>query len=519
MCVSHLAPKLPVSHLSTQDSIVSDADVIAQWAEDNLRVPTGLLQSQPYRIEEWQHEWLCGALAPDIYEAGLSVARKNGKTGLIAAVCLAYLIGPLNRNEWRAAVCSLTGPLAKELKSQMEGICIASDIDMEKDIDFRASPVPGVVYGHRGSRIDFLAADKATGHAIGADIAIIDEAGLLEERRRPLWNAIMSCISGRDGKLLCISIRGDGPMFNELAARADEPGVYWREWAADPKMALDDERAWHAANPGLGTIKSLNYMRHQSARALSAPANQSHFMAYDLNLPQEPSREPILTIAQWLECVTDELPPRDGPCFLGVDLGGSASMTARVAYWPDTYRLEAMGAFPAVPDLRDRGEADGVGGRYTAMRDRGQLLLYPGRVADVVQFLKDTAEDLAGVERVIMAADKYRQQECVEAMAKAGLTWPTIWRGQGIGHSAEGATDVRSFQNAALSGRIRSKPSLLMESAIACSAVVRDGDDNPKLEKGTSRGRIDALQAGVLAVGMGERHRARPIKKLYHGSV
>ena len=41
----------------------------------------------------------------------ISVARKNGKSGLIAALALAYLVGPLNATLWRGIVVSLDGPL------------------------------------------------------------------------------------------------------------------------------------------------------------------------------------------------------------------------------------------------------------------------------------------------------------------------------------------------------------------------------------------------------------------------
>ena len=38
----------------------------------------------------------------------------------------------------------------------------------------------------------------------------------------------------------------------------------------------------------------------------------------------------------------DALPPREGECILGVDLGGSRSMSAAALYWPATGRLEAV---------------------------------------------------------------------------------------------------------------------------------------------------------------------------------
>jgi phage terminase large subunit-like protein len=68
---------------------------------ENLTVPSGIGQGEPFLLEPWQKKFI-----RDIYEprwrngrravrrAILSVARKNGKTALIASIALAHLIGP-----------------------------------------------------------------------------------------------------------------------------------------------------------------------------------------------------------------------------------------------------------------------------------------------------------------------------------------------------------------------------------------------------------------------------------------
>ena len=55
------------------------AAAVAAWATATLQVPAGLLRGQPFALADWQVDWLRGALALGIREAGLSVARKNGK--------------------------------------------------------------------------------------------------------------------------------------------------------------------------------------------------------------------------------------------------------------------------------------------------------------------------------------------------------------------------------------------------------------------------------------------------------
>ena len=51
------------------------------------------------------------------------------------------------------------------------------------------------------------------------------------------------------------------------------------------------------------------------------------------------------------------------------------------------------------------------------------------------------------------------------------------------------------------------------------SSIKRDGRGNPVLEASSSRGRIDALSATVLALSQGARWRNRPKAKGYLGKV
>lgn len=492
----------------------SPVAALTRWARSTLKVPSGPLAGAPFEIRRWQASFLRRALAPGVREAGLSVARKNGKSGLIAALVLGYLAGPLNRQGWRGGVVSLNQALSLELREAVAGIATASGI---RGVDLQRA----VIYGHRGSRADFLAADRATGHALGLDLAVLDEAGLMLERDRSLWGAMLTSTSGRDGRLVAISIRGEGPMFSELAERASDASVEWTEYAAAEDAALDDPKAWAAANPGIsGGIKSRSYMADMARRALAVPAEQASFRAYDLNLPQEPSREMILSVRDWMGCVVDRLPKRGGDCFLGLDIGGSSSMTAAVAYWPETGRLEAWGAFPGSPNLRERGDADGVGGLYERMRAAREVAVYSGRVTDASRFIEDCANRLAGERVAACAADRYRKEEVRDALAKAGVGWPMVWRGQGASHTAHGSADVRAFQSEVLGGHVATVRNLMLEHAIAVSSVKRDPSGNPKLERAMAKGRNDALQAGVLALGLGARWRARPKRGgVYRGLV
>lgn len=481
------------------------------WIEDNLKIPSGPLAGQPFKIPEWQRDWLIAASRPGIREAGLDISRKNGKSGLIAAILLAYLVGPLNRYDWHGVVTSLTGPLAKELRDAIYDTAKVSGIDSK--ITLYKSPTPGKITGLNDSSVLFLAADKASGHAIGADLALIDEAGLLEENKRFLWNAIFSCISGRNGKFWCISIHGHGPMFQELSERAESDKVHYQRWQAPKDCALDDRQAWHKANPALSdNIKALEYMEDACERALASPANEMHFRAYDLNQDVEPGREVIVSVKAYTDCIQLDLPPLRGDVVLGIDLGGSTSMTCAVALCLESRRLFVRGAFPDSPALHIRAKSDGAGTLYDRMIREGDLKLYPGKVTPVVDFLTDFFAELGDCNILVIGCDRARKAEGLTAFENAGLARvPVKWRGTGASAHADGSHDVRAFQRAVLDKRIKIGQCTMLEAAIAGSQLRFDQAGNPALDKAQQKQRIDALQAAVIATGLAELHKEKPI--------
>ena len=346
------------------------AGAVSAWARERLVVPAGHpLAGRPLVLPDFGVAFL-----RDVFlhrEALLCIGRKNAKSAIVAVLLLAHLAGPLRRAGWRAGVGSINRLKAGELMAQMRSIAEASGL---MGLVFYKSPAPGRVVGQFGS-VDILSADPGAGHASGFDLAIIDEIGLLAERDRGFVAGMRSSTSAKDGRFVSLSIAGDGPYIPEIVERRDDPAVAVHHFTAPEGCALDDPEAWRAANPGLGTIKSYDYMADEARRVLSSPADQAHFRAHELNQPQELTRSMLVSVTDWRACTvpdSGELPPRVGGAFLGFDLGGSTSMTSAVATWASG-RLETWAALPAVPSLRDRGRADGVGDLYQRMHDRGEL--------------------------------------------------------------------------------------------------------------------------------------------------
>ena len=483
------------------------ASSVAWWSAHYPVVPPGHPRAgSPMRLPGYGLDFLRDVFRGDVRESLLCLARKNAKSAIIAVLLLAYLAGPLRRFGFRAGVASVSRAKAGELKRQCQEIAEASKLD---GIKFLRSPAPGRIESPFGS-VDVLAAEANAGAAAGYDLAIIDEIGLLKERDRDLVASMRSSVSAKDGKFIALSVFGSGPYIPEILERRGDPALAIHLYAAPPTATLDDEEAWAAANPGLKSgIKSAAYMKSEARRVKVTTSDQLSFRALDLNQPANPAAEMLVALDDFMACETPELPERKGACYLGVDLGGSASMTAAVGYWPESGRIETWAAFPSRPSLAERGLSDGVGKLYVEAHSRGELMTFDGRVTPVSLFLAAVVDALRGADVRAVGCDRFRRAEALTAYESAGVTWPCFWRGIGASAKADGSFDVRSFQRAVIERRISLLPSVLFPSAIAASTVRTDVSGNPALSKSAPDSRIDLVQAAIISLGLAAYRGAR----------
>jgi phage terminase large subunit-like protein len=482
---------------------------------ESLAVPTGPLSGRPVRLAPYQKRFLRGALARGVNVGVLSVARGGGKSTLTAGVALGHLIGAIDPQPRREClVGARTRDQGRIVWDYVAGLARSLPEEVQKGLIWRRAPRLEIEYddGTGPHLIRVLAADGRNALGTSPTLVICDERGAWDrDKGDDLENALLSGCGKRGGRMLLISTSAadDAHPFSAWLDQ-EQPGVYRQEHRADDGCPPDDLAQIRKANPGAtaGVEADLSWLQAQARRAIARGGSQ--LVAWRrFNLNQRVAgedRDVLLTVDQWLSCETAELPAREGPCIMGVDLGGSASMSASVSFWPSSGRLEAFGAFPSEPSLLDRGQADAVSGRYVEMRERGELITLGGKVVPASGLMAEAMRRVAG-ETVTVVCDRYRQAEMQEACAAASVRAAVVWRGQGY---KDGGEDVERFRQAVFDGRVRSAPSLLMRSAMADAVCLKDPAANWKLAKGRSHGRIDAAAAAVLAVAEGARMQARP---------
>jgi len=483
---------------------------------ETLKVPEGQRAGKALKVAPFQRKFVKGALASKTNIAVLSIGRGNGKTALSAGLALGSLLGKweaqLRREIIIAARTRDQGRIAFDF---VVGFIRTLPDEVQKQFTIRRSPRLEIEFedGDGSHFLRAIAADGKTALGSAPTLVLMDERGHWQkDQGDDLEHALLSGLGKRNGRALIISTSAasDGDAFSMWLDQEQE-GVYRQEHRPAPSLAADDLASLKEANPGAvaGIGSSLEWLQAQARRAIARGGSTlTSFRLYNRNeRVSGETRDVLLTVDQWLSCEVSEAPERKGQVVIGIDLGGSASMTAAAFYWPDTGRLECLGTFPSKPNLLDRGQNDGVQNRYVEMQDRGELSTLGDQTVPVAAWLTQVVEHVADQTIAAITADRYKQAELGEAIDAAGIRSPIIWRGQGF---RDGGEDCERFRRAAFDGKVKSAPSLLLRSAFADADTLRDPANNLKLAKARSKGRIDPVAATVLAVAEGARIMGRP---------
>lgn len=495
----------------------SEAEAAIAYLE-SLTIPEGALAGQPLRLAEYQRRFVTGALAPGVMVGLLSIGRGNAKTALASGLALGHLVGAWGDQPRREIILAARNRDQAGLAFQfMLGFIAGLPDDEQERFTIR-----------RGAKLEIELDDGSIARCIPADgksvlggaptLAILDERASWEpEKGDSLENGILSGLGKRNGRALIISTSAPDDA-NTFSRWLDDPppGTFVQEHRPAFGLPADDLPSLLEANPGAaeGIGSSPEWLVAQARRAIARGGSAlSSFR--NLNRNERVSTEDrsvLVTVDEWLsaEVAPDELPPREGPVVLGVDLGGSRSMSAAAFYWPETGRLEAVGAFPSTPSLADRGASDGVSGRYVEMQERGELFTIGDATVPPGPWLAEIVQRLEGQPPACICGDRFRHAEFVEAMNAAGLAHvPFIWRGFGW---RDGSEDIERFRRALFDGQVKVAPSMLLRSAFSDAVTLVDPAGNHKLAKARSLGRIDAAAASVLAVAQGARMVAAPAR-------
>lgn len=484
------------------------AERVIAFIEQYCRVPEGALVGSPLRLEDFQKTFI-----RDIYDnphgtskAYLSIARKNGKTALIACLVLAHLVGPEAQQNSQI----VSGAMSREQASIVFNLT-AKMIRLNPDLEdvIRIVDSRKELYGlPMGTEYKALAAEGKTAHGKSPILAILDEVGQVRGPQSDFIDAITTAQGAHDSPLLiAISTQAadDADLFSiwlDDAEKSGDPRIVSHVYAADKDAELDDPDQWKKANPALGIFRSLKDVQQQAAEAKRMPSAEATFCNLVLN-KRVSTVSPFMSRLVWESCAGTPRPLSEcEEIYAGLDLSARTDLTAFVLIGRDSDNVWHVHPTFWTPGktLLDRAKRDRM--PYDVWRDQGFLRTTPGASIDYADVARDIAELCEGLDVLGVAFDRWRIDVLKKEFDAIGLTLHLIEHGQGF---KDMSPALDALESEALNGRIRHGMHPVLTANAAAAVVTRDPAGNRKLDKSKATARIDGLVAAAMAFGLSSK--------------
>lgn len=500
------APKKITATFRAKNANTRAGRVIA-FIEKYCKVPEGKSVGQPMRLDEFQLRFLYAVYNNNrrTRRAILSMARKNGKTALIACIVLAHLVGPeakLNSQIASGAMSRENAALVFDLASKM----ISLDDTLRKII--RVVPSGKRLHGlPLNVTYKALSAEGKKNMGGSPILAILDETGQVVGPSDPFVDAVVTSQGAHDGEALLIVISTQAQNDNDLlsimiddALKGDDPHSICHLYAADESCDVLDRKAWHAANPALDTFRSLADMESLAGDASRMPSFENSFRNLNLNM-RIAVNAPFISKSSWLNCGTPTCPLSECiEIYGGLDLSSRTDLTAFVLYGlaPDgkTWNVYPRFWTPMV-GLIERAKRDRA--PYDVWVKQGFIQTTPSATVDYEMVVKEICESIEGLPVVAIAFDRWRIEYFKKELERIGKELPLVPYGQGFKYMSPALDELESkILNKTLAHG--NNPVLTM--CAANSMIAADPTGNRKLDKLKTTGRIDGMVALAMAAGV-----------------
>lgn len=490
-----------------------------------MTVPSGEGQGGRFRLRDWQKRFIRDVYEPhnlggrrQVRRAILSIARKNGKTALIAALVLCHLVGPeaiTNGEIYSAANDREQAAQVFKFAKQV----VEADPELSGMIRVVPSTKSLACYAN-GSFYRAISAEAGTKHGLNPSFVIFDE--LAQAKNRDLYDVLDTSMGARAEPLfVVISTQSNDP--EHILSKLIDDGMS----GVDPTIACHlyavpedcdnvfDPKVWKLANPALGDFRSLDDLKAIADKAARMPAEEPKFRNLYLNQRVAPNAA-LIARKEWFACAAPVEFRAGEPVFLALDLSSTTDLTALVMVSAeDGTRVRPFFWKPS-DLLRDHSDRDFGSGnhRYVEWAEKGHLLTSPGRSIQPETVARKIAELVSEFEVLGLAYDRWRIADLLRECDRLGLqAFKDGEKGDGLRLIPWGqgfrdmAPAIDALELAVLERDLKHPSNPVLTWNIANAVATMDPAGNRKLDKDKARFRIDGAVALAMGVGLKSRDR------------
>ena len=505
---------------------------------EKLTVPSGKGQGKPFKLQKWQKDFI-----KDIYEprlpderrvvrrAILSMARKNGKTALIACLALAHLVGPVaipNGEIYSAANDRDQAAIIFKFAKQI----VEREPELRRKIEIVVS-TKTMIARKTGSIYRAISAEAGTKHGYLPALVIYDE--LAQAKSRELYDVLDTSFgASREPLFIVISTQSNDPehILSQLIddGLGDDPTIVCHLFAADEDCELDDKAQWKKANPALGVFRDRADFVASIAKAKRMPAEEPKVRNLLLNQRVSPSAI-LISRAEWMACAGEPHFEQGEMVYLALDLSNTLDLSALLmGSVEDPAKVHP---FFWKPDelLAEQSFSDFGSGnyRYLEWKNAGHIETTPGRSIDKAVIATRIAELTEQFNVRALVYDRWRIEDLLREFDRIGLR----------AYKAEGEVDdgsiskelprdglrlvpwgqgfkdmgpaIDALETAVVERKLMHPNNPCLNWNMANAVAVMDPAGSRKLDKEKSRFRIDGAVALAMLMGLRSRNRNRRV--------
>lgn len=439
----------------------------------------------------------------------LSIARKNAKTGTIAFLLIAHLIGPVAVLNSRI----ISGAMSRDQASEVYNLASKTIL-----ISPKLTPLIKIIPSSKkliglAMNVEYqaISAEGKTAHGKSPIVAILDEVGQIRGPQSDFVDAITTAQGAyQEPLLIYISTQAanDGDLFSVIIddAQQNKPEkTVCHVYAADEEADVLDEKAWRDANPALGLFRSESDMRKQAEKAARMPSFENTFR--NLNLNQRVAAvSPFISKNVWKECGAHPGEMKGYQLYGGLDLSSKTDLTSAVFIALTEGKVKVWPYFWMPSDnIIERSKDDRQ--PYDVWRRQGFLRTTPGKTVKYEHVIRDIYEIIQDNEVETIAFDRWRIDVFKSDCEREGVDFSLVEFGQGFKDMAPAVDRLEEYL---LNGEMQHGMHPVLTMCAANAAVVRDPAGNRKLDKSKTKSRIDGLVALTMAVGAMEKGDTEP---------
>lgn len=497
-------------------------DRVCTFIENHLTLENG----KPFVLLDWQRKFIESVycwIRPDgrrrVKVALLTLARKNGKTALVAGLTAYHLLadGELKPS---CVSCAVDTEQAGQIFESLHW-------SYKNNSKLRAAlnPVPSrkeLQYPAKDGKYKSVSSDASGKFGHGHSFVVYDELAFHKNDR--VHAALQNSTDSRpNGLQVIISTAGwnkNGVFFRlyqhskkilagDILDTGFQPWVYETPDDAD----LDEPTTWRLANPSLGITLNEEDFRGQWQRVKNDIAGRLDFLRLKFNCWTE-GETSWLSPERWELCKGPFPDLTGAPCFIGVDAGQTQDLTAVTAVFPigGKFYIRSWGIAPKKA-AQEREKQNLVS--YQRFTLDNSLKLVDGDCVGIEEDLYPLLDTLIKQHQVrAIVIDKWQLLQLSQHYMKKKLAvfeFPPF-------HSRFNEPTL-AVERAVLDGKLVHDGNALLRWQIGHTQLDRDGKGYVKPKKPTAAAKIDNVVSLIMAFSVAMQDGVNaPLPSRYEGA-